>query len=68
MDEFLLTLMRLRLNLMLEDLAYRFRVSSSTASRISQVARSDVRQTKVLSHMAIPRQHGKEHANGFPGQ
>ena len=34
MDEFLLTLMRLRLNLMLEDLAYRFRVSSSTASRI----------------------------------
>ena len=34
MDKFLLTLMRLRLNLTLEDLAYRFRVSSSTASRI----------------------------------
>lgn len=34
MDEFLITLMRLQLNLMLEDLAYRLRVSSSTASRI----------------------------------
>ena len=34
MDEFLITLMRLRLNLMVEDLAYQFRVSSSTASRI----------------------------------
>ena len=34
MDEFFLTLMRLRLNLMLQDLACRFRISSSTASRI----------------------------------
>lgn len=34
MDKFRLTLMRLRLNLMLQDLACRFRISSSTASRI----------------------------------
>ena len=34
MDEFLITLVRLRLNLMCDDLAYRFRVLSSTASYI----------------------------------
>ena len=33
-QELLLTLMRLRLNLCLDDLAYRFKISKSTASRI----------------------------------
>ena len=35
-DELVIVLMRLRLNLMLEDLAYRFNVSKSTISRIFQ--------------------------------
>ena len=35
-DELLIVLMRLRLNLMLEDLGYRFHVSKSTISRIFQ--------------------------------
>ena len=71
MEQFFMTLLRLQLGLMEQDLAHRFGVSQSTASRVAttwinllylKLKEILIRMKKECVHSAMPQQFKKQYS------